>query len=83
MAAEIAGDRWTPCGPETGAVVAIRNAPGIVNHCGVVVAPGRFLQILKGVGVHLASLDSPRYRRRIAGYYTCRPGIPGGALHKP
>jgi cell wall-associated NlpC family hydrolase len=67
MAAEIGA--WRPCPPEVGAVVALRNSPGVVNHVGIIVGPGQFLHTLKTVGAHLDWLYSPRWRQRVAGTY--------------
>lgn len=73
--AEIAGvlaeamPTWQPCGPEVGAVAAIRNAPGLVNHCGIVIAPGLLLHTLAKIGAYTVPLDSPAWRHRIVGYY--------------
>jgi cell wall-associated NlpC family hydrolase len=63
-----ASAQWVPCTPEPGALVLLRNAPGVVNHLGVVVAPGRFLHTLIETGAYLVDLDNPLWRRRIIGF---------------
>lgn len=71
IALAIARDpRWHACAPTAGAVVTIRQAPGIANHCGIVVEPGVFLHTLRNVGAHLSRLDLMPWRQQIAGVYS-------------
>jgi len=54
---------------EIGALVVIRNHPKFVNHVGVIVAPGRFLHVLRQSGVVVDHAGRPPWVRRIQGFY--------------
>ena len=53
------------------AVVAIRfNAP-MVNHIGVYIGEGKFIHTREKTGAVIELVESPAWKRRIEGYYTC------------
>lgn len=42
---------------------------GIVNHTGVYIGNGRFIQMRKGIGVTIDRIDSPIWRKCIVNFY--------------
>ena len=59
--------------PEIPSVLAIRNHPKYVNHCGVYVGNHRFLHCLEKVGVILSNMSDRIWQRRIEGIYRYVP----------
>jgi cell wall-associated NlpC family hydrolase len=55
--------------PEVGCVVAFRDDCGLVSHVGVIIEGGRFLHIREATAACAEKLNSPLWRRRIAGFY--------------
>lgn len=61
---------WTPIeGPETAALVVIRNDPVIKNHTGICVSNKKFMHAMEKTGVVIEDINSIIWKRRISGYY--------------
>jgi hypothetical protein len=72
--------RWTrhePPDVPVPSVVAIRFNSPMVNHVGICVGDGRFLNTREKTGVVIERLDSLYWRNRIEGFYT-----PGNSNNK-
>lgn len=52
-------------------LVAIRfgSPQGVVNHTGTYIGDGKFIHIRENIGVCIDSIDSPAWKRVIAGFY--------------
>lgn len=55
--------------PEDLCVVAMRQNPKYVSHCGVCVGSGMFLQSLSNTGVIITRLNDPIFKNKIEGFY--------------
>jgi hypothetical protein len=51
------------------AMAQLPEHPDIIQHFGLYVGNGKMLQTLKNVGSHLMSIDDPRVKSTIRGYY--------------
>lgn len=50
-------------------VMAIKFNCSLCNHTGVYLGGGRFIHTRERIGVNIDSVDSPAWKRRIAGFY--------------
>ena len=58
--------------PQEPCVIAIRNDynyPDLVNHVGIYIGNGKFLQCLAKVGVILSDINNKYWKRKIEGFY--------------
>jgi cell wall-associated NlpC family hydrolase len=55
--------------PQVPCSVFIRNHPLYVNHIGVYVGEGKFLQCLRKVGVILSDINDDYWKRKIVGFW--------------
>lgn len=55
--------------PEPLALVAIRNHPKYISHCGVSLGSGQFIHSLYGIGVIISKIRDPNWQFKIAGFY--------------
>jgi len=60
--------RWRKVEPQKGCVVALR-AMGYISHCGYMVSDTEFLHITEKTGVARVSIFSPKWEKRIVGFY--------------
>ena len=60
--------------PEAPCIVAIKNHPRMVNHCGAYIGGGRFLHVMERIGCVQDRIDSPMWRRRIMGFFRPKHG---------
>lgn len=67
---------------QTGDVVLFRIA-GRIAHIGIVAAPGTFLHAREGHAATIERLDSPRWKSRVAGFYSYSPGVTLAACPHP
>ena len=64
------GNKWERLtAPEPLALVAIRNHPKFVSHCGVCIGNGQFIHSLADTGVIINRLSDPMWRKKIVGFY--------------
>jgi cell wall-associated NlpC family hydrolase len=72
-------DTWTQLHtPETPSIVIIANHPdhpAFINHCGIYIGAGRFLQCLETPGVVSTRIDDPVWARKIRGFFRYNQGV--------
>lgn len=60
--------KWKPCEPSKDAVVLFKIA-GLVRHIGVMINEVQFIHTMYNVDTCVESIDSPVWKKRIAGFY--------------
>jgi cell wall-associated NlpC family hydrolase len=67
--------RWdeVPRGQERPGDAVLLNILGRPVHVGVVVEPGRFIHVMDGLETCLETYASPKWERRVAGFFRLRP----------
>jgi cell wall-associated NlpC family hydrolase len=55
--------------PEEYCIIAIRNNSPVVNHFGIYLGKHEFIHAIQEVGVCKASIDHPKWKKAIVGYY--------------
>lgn len=60
--------------PEAPCIVAIKNHPRMVNHCGVYVGEGMFLHTMAKIGCVQDRIESPMWRKRLRGFFRLSNG---------
>lgn len=66
---QVAAGCWAEVSaPEVGDVILL-SVHGLPSHCGLVVGDGRFLHVHEGHTSCIERWESPRWARRVAGFY--------------
>ena len=63
------GNHWKPSAPKKGCAVALR-VNGYISHVGYMVNDKEFIHIMKETGVVKVKIKSPKWAKRILGFYT-------------
>lgn len=69
-AAEMASDKWQQVvSPELLCIIPMRVHPRYISHCGIYLEAGQFIHSLADVGVLISSLNDPRWKHKVEGFY--------------